>query len=158
MYTNNKSFNKIWLGTGSEHLKLPKITVIKGNLSYWENAIIGRKMQTLFSENYWFSAFRLFICLRLNVQVTLQNTKSPWSCCFGRCTTANRDRLAFSPEVFYLPLVSLNKGCWSVRKNIYCSSICHCPPASDMCTHQSNGNYPPCLIYCSWRRSVCGFL
>lgn len=122
-----KHFYKIWFGTGSQNWKMPQVTVIKGNPSYWENAIIGRKMQTLFWENYRFFAFRLFIYLRINVQATPQNTKSLWSCC------------------------------WSVRKIIYCFSICHCPPASDMYTHQSNGNCPPCLIYCSGRKSVCGF-
>lgn len=95
---------------------MPNITVIKGHLSYWENAIIRRKMQALFWENYWFFAFRLLICLRLNVQATPKNTKLPRSCRLGSGTTADRDRLAFSPEVFYLPLVSLSKGCWSVRK------------------------------------------
>ena len=153
----NKISNKIWLGTGSDNLKMPKITNLKGNLSYWENAIIWNT-ETQFWENYWFLAFGQCICLRLNVQAIPQNTKSPWSCCLGTGPTANRDKLAFSPEVFYLPLVSLNEGRWSVRENIYCSSICHHSPASDMCTHQSNGNYPPYLIYCSWRRSVCGFL
>lgn len=152
-----KNFYKIWFGTGSQNWKMPQVTVIKGNPSYWENAIIGRKMQTLFWENYRFFAFRLFIYLRINVQATPQNTKSLWSCCLGSGTTANRDRLAFSPEVFCFPLVPLNKSCWSVRKIIYCFSICHCPPASDMYTHQSNGNCPPCLIYCSGRKSVCGF-
>lgn len=29
-------------------LKDAQITVVKGNPSYWENAIIGRKIQTLF--------------------------------------------------------------------------------------------------------------